>query len=95
MEVTNETFEDWMRKLVDNLELTNKKIDRLLNQQACLEGDALLDNQDLIGMLKVSHRTLQRYRSQGKLPYCNLSGKSFYKLTDVQRFIDNQFAGIK
>jgi hypothetical protein len=95
MEVTNETFEDWMRKLVDRLELTNKKIDRLLNQQACLEGDALLDNQDLIGMLKVSHRTLQRYRSQGKLPYCNLSGKSFYKLTDVQRFIDNQFAGIK
>jgi len=95
MEVTNETFEDWMRKLVDSLELTNKKIDRLLNQQACLEGDALLDNQDLIGMLKVSHRTLQRYRSQGKLPYCNLSGKSFYKLTDVQRFIDNQFAGIK
>lgn len=95
MEVTNETFEDWMRKLVDGLELTNKKIDRLLNQQACLEGDALLDNQDLIGMLKVSHRTLQRYRSQGKLPYCNLSGKSFYKLTDVQRFIDNQFAGIK
>jgi hypothetical protein len=95
MEVTNETFEDWMRKLVDSLELTNKKIDRLLNQQACLEGDALLDNQDLIGMLKVSHRTLQRYRSQGKLPYCNLSGKSFYKLTDVQKFIDNQFAGIK
>ena len=70
-------------------------MNRLLNHDACLKGNELLDNQDLIGMLKVSHRTLQRYRSQGKLPYCNSSGKSFYRLTDVTKFIDDQFMGLK
>ena len=64
------------------------------NQHARLEGDALLDNQDLIGMFKVSRRTLQRYRSQGELPYCNLSAKSVYKLTDVQRLLTINLLGI-
>ncbi|MDD3320430.1 MAG: helix-turn-helix domain-containing protein [Paludibacter sp.] len=70
-------------------------MDRLLNHAACLKGDELLDDQDLIGMLKVSHRTLQRYRTQGKLPYCKLNGKSFYRLTDINKFIDDQFIGMK
>ncbi|MDR3652357.1 MAG: helix-turn-helix domain-containing protein [Paludibacter sp.] len=95
MEINKETFEDWMKKLSEKLETTDKKLERLLNHQACLNGDELLDNQDLIGMLKVSHRTLQRYRSKGKLPYCNMNGKSFYRLTDVQKFINDQFEGNK
>ena len=95
MEINKENLEVIVERLFDRLEKVDKKIERLLNQDACLKGDELLDNQDLIGMLKVSHRTLQRYRTQGKLPYCNLSGKSFYRLTDVTKFIDDKFMGIK
>ena len=95
MEVNKENLDVIIERLFNKLDEADKKIDRLLNHDACLKGDELLDNQDLIGMLKVSHRTLQRYRSQGKLPYCNLSGKSFYRLTDVTKFIDDQFIGMK
>jgi len=95
MEINKESLEALLERVFAKLEQADKKIDRLLNHQACLNGDELLDNQDLIGMLKVSHRTLQRYRSQGKLPYCNLNGKSFYRLTDVQKFINDQFIGMK
>lgn len=95
MEVSKEFFEAIIKQLFEKIEVADKKIDRLLNHDTCLKGDELLDNQDLIGMLKVSHRTLQRYRTKGKLPYCNLNGKSFYRLTDVQKFIDDQFAGVK
>ena len=95
MEINKENLEEIVERLFDKLEMADKKIDRLLNHDACLKGDELLDNQDLIGMLKVSHRTLQRYRSQRKLPYCNLNGKSFYRLTDVTKFIDDQFVGMK
>lgn len=95
MEINKENLESIIDQLFDKLEETNKKMDRLLNHDACLKGDELLDNQDLIGMLKVSHRTLQRYRTNGKLPYCNMNGKSFYRLTDVTKFIDDQFMGVK
>ena len=95
MEINKDNFEAIVERLFNKLEEADKKMDRLLNHNACLKGDELMDNQDLIGMLKVSHRTLQRYRSQGKLIYCNLNGKSFYRLKDVNKFIDDQFAGIK
>jgi len=95
MEINKENFEAIIERVFDRLEIVDKKIDRLINQDACLKGDELLDNQDLIGTLKVSHRTLQRYRSQGELPYCNMNGKSFYRLTDVTKFIDDKFMGIK
>ena len=94
MEINKENLEVIVERLFDKLDLTDKKIDRLLNHDACLKGDELLDNQDLIGMLKVSHRTLQ-HRSQGKLPYCILYGKSSYRLTIINKFIYDQYLGIK
>ena len=51
----------------------------------------LLDNQDLLQMLKISNRSLQRYRSIGKLPYYTISGKLYYKLSDVHQFIRESF----
>ena len=52
MEINKENFEVIVERLFDRLEIVDKKIERLLNQDACLKGDELLDNQDLIGMLK-------------------------------------------
>ena len=95
MEIDKENLEVIINRLFEKLEETDRKMDRLLNHDACLKGDELLDNQDLIGMLKVSHRTLQRYRSNGRLPYCNRNGKAFYRLTDVTKFINDQFMGMK
>ena len=56
-----------------------------------IDGDALLDNQDLLQMLKISPRSLQRYRSSGNLPYYSISGKLYYKLSDVHQFIRESF----
>ncbi|MFS2112592.1 helix-turn-helix domain-containing protein, partial [Sphingomonas sp. Sphisp140] len=42
-------------------------------------------------MLKISNRSLQRYRSIGKLPYYTISGKLYYKLSDVHQFIRESF----
>ncbi|MFX8933875.1 helix-turn-helix domain-containing protein, partial [Acinetobacter baumannii] len=47
--------------------------------------------QDLLQMLKISNRSLQRYRSIGKLPYYTISVKLYYKLSDVHQFIRESF----
>ena len=64
-----------------------EKIDRLLNSQNCLDGEKLLDNQDLCFMLKVSVKTLQRYRKKGILPYLLLDGKYYYRASDIHKLI--------
>ena len=52
-----------------------------------LNGEKLLDNQDLCFMLKVSTKTLQRYRKKGILPYIMLDGKYFYRTSDIHKLI--------
>lgn len=53
----------------------------------CMNGERLYDNQDLCMMLQVSKRSLQRYRSIGILPYLMLRQKTYYKESDVERFL--------
>ena len=52
------------------------------------EGEKLLDNQDLCLMLNVSSRTLQRYRSDGVLPFFKRGQKIHYKASAVREFVD-------
>lgn len=64
--ITKEDFEAWMDRILDKFDRTDEKLDEVLSSRITLNGDELLDNQNLIELLKVSHRTLQRYRSEGK-----------------------------
>jgi hypothetical protein len=52
-----------------------------------INGELLFDNQDLCLMLSVSKRTLQRYRSEGFLPYRQIDQKTFYLESDVRKFV--------
>lgn len=69
MYIDKENFVAWMERIMDRLDMQDKKIDRLLSGHNYLNGEKLLDNQDLCFMLKVSTKTLQRYRKKGILPY--------------------------
>ena len=42
-------------------------------------------------MLKISRRTLQEYRNEGKLPYIQLGGKVLYKESDIERMLQNGY----
>ena len=72
-----------MERIMDRLDMQDKKIERLLNSKKCKEGEKLLDNQDLCFLLKVSVKTLQRYRKKGILPYLLLDGKYYYRASDI------------
>jgi hypothetical protein len=52
-----------------------------------IDGELLLDNQDLCLMLHISKRTLQRYRSLGWLPFKRIDQKTYYLESDVREFI--------
>ncbi len=92
MNIDRENFEAWMEHMLDRFDMLDKKIERLTTQRNCLDGEQLLDNQDLMFLLKVSPRTLQRYRTKGILPYIKLDdGRCYYKATDVHKLIREKF----
>ena len=92
MNIDRETFIAWMERIMDRFDMVDKKIDRLTTQRNCLDGEQLLDNQDLMFLLKVSPRTLQRYRTKGILPFIKLDdGRCYYKASDVRKLIREKF----
>jgi hypothetical protein len=85
MEITaieKKTFEQMMQRFnefstqVKNLCGKNKEKEKWLN------------NQDVCGLLQVSLRTLQSYRDTGMLPYSQIGHKCYYKVSDVEQFIN-------
>ena len=79
MYIDNENFNKWMEKLSKKLTEIGQDLKSLINTDQVLEeNERLLDNQDLAFLLKVSFRTLQRYRLQGKLPYFTIGYKTYY-----------------
>lgn len=88
MYINNEDFEKWMQKLSKKLSEMGQDLKSLINTKEVFDPDEkLLDNQDLAFLLKVSYRTLQRYRSSKKLPFFMVAHKTYYRTADVREFV--------
>ncbi len=83
MEIDDSKFDNNMNKILSLLE----ELKKLLQAKNRLNGETLLDNQDLCLLLHLSPRSLQRYRSGGELPFIRIGGKTFYLESEVEKFI--------
>ncbi len=76
-----------------------KSLDRMLdgienmvkNHKPTLNGERYLTDKEVSARLKVSRRTLQDYRTEGRIPYYQLGGKVLYRESDIQQVLDNGY----
>lgn len=93
MNIDRTEFIAWMERIMQRFDLLGENMRKQQDSRGSIDGEELLDNQDVMQLLKVSSRSLQRYRSAGRLPYYTISGKLYYKLTDVHQFIRESLSG--
>ena len=91
MFIDKENFDAWMERIMHRFDKQDKTLDKMSERRNMLDGEFLLDNQDLCMLLNVSKRTLQRYRSTGELPFQTVYHKTYYKESDVHLFIRENF----
>ncbi|NDV83996.1 helix-turn-helix domain-containing protein [Bacteroides sp. 51] len=91
MYIDKNNFEAWMERIMNRFDKQDKTLDKMSKRRNMLDGELLLDNQDLCQLLHVSKRTLQRYRSTGELPFQTVYKKTYYKESDVHKFIRENF----
>ncbi|MFV5687818.1 helix-turn-helix domain-containing protein [Flavobacterium sp. ZT3R25] len=91
MNIDRIEFMAWMERIMERFDILMELVSAAKNQHTTIDGEELLDNQDILQILKISSRSLQRYRSSGKLPYYTISGKIYYKLSDVHQFVRESF----
>ena len=87
-----EFMQSWFERLMVRFDRIDRHLEKMAIEEKLLEGEKLLDNQDVCQLLNISKRTLQRYRSSGELPYQMVYHKTFYKESDVEAFIKANFA---
>jgi hypothetical protein len=72
-------------------EMLNVIGEALKNRTPHLNGEKFLTGKDVCGMLHVSPRTLQGWRTKGKIPFLRLKGKILYKESDMLKWLDNSY----
>lgn len=73
---------DWM---LDNVETLTASFKPTLN------GGHYLTDQEVSQRLHISRRTLQEYRTTGKIPYILLGGKVLYKESDIENMLEKAY----
>ncbi len=58
------------------------------NYRPLLNGERYLTDKEVSALLKVSRRTLQDYRNEGRLPYIQLGGKILYQESDIEKTLE-------
>jgi hypothetical protein len=78
--VESKVFKDIMGKLND--------IAGYVRRFSEIDTEAWVDNYDVCKYLHVSDRTLQRLRSDGLLNYSIIKGKTYYKMSEIWRMMN-------
>ena len=71
-------------KCFDYFERLENRLYALEKREYGIDGERLLDSQDLCELLKVTKRTIERYRREKRLPFLKIKGKVFFKFSDIQ-----------
>ena len=69
---------------IEELETRLSRIEKLLNRQANEEKES---SEEVMRILHISSRTLQNYRSTGKLPYFKPGKITLYHRKDVEKLL--------
>lgn len=81
--ITKDQFSDLMSKL--------DTIQSQLNSKNDPKKETFLDNQEFLLLMKISKRTAQTWRDEGKISFSQVGNKIYYKLSDVEKLMQEHY----
>lgn len=72
------------------VEKLKKLTDVLADKQKNPE-DTFLDNQEFMQLMNISKRTSQTWRDEGIISFSQIGSKIYYRMSDVQKLLDNNY----
>jgi len=82
---------DLLLALSQEIKDLKARIELLRHSRAEVLKDTWIDNQDVLQTLHISKRTLQTLRDNGTLPYSKVKGKFYYKVSDVEQLLQDNY----
>ena len=63
------------------------------SRKTTLDGESFYTDEELSKKLKISRRSLQDYRNEGRIPYIKLGGKILYRSSDIEKMLEEGYRG--
>lgn len=90
IQIDRETFQMMIHQIMERFDKIEDKLNRMNRQTSALDGDKLLDNQDMCELLGITKRTLARYRQKKLVTYYMIDGRTYYKSSEVKEFLNRK-----
>ncbi|KGN71952.1 helix-turn-helix domain-containing protein [Porphyromonas sp. COT-108 OH1349] len=88
--VNRETPE--MKELISGIREMTKRLKEVAETHRPLfGGEIYLTGREVCERLFISPRTLQDYRDKGVIPYTQIAGKILYRLSDINRLLQENY----
>jgi hypothetical protein len=68
-----------------------QNISQQLNSKADNKKETFMDNQEFLQLMKISKRTAQTWRDEGKISFSQVGSKIYYKLSDVEKLLQTHY----
>jgi len=74
------------------LDRLSSSLERLFSsRKPTLNGESFYTDEELSKKLKISRRSLQDYRNEGRIPYVKLGGKILYRSSDIEKLLEEGY----
>ena len=81
-----------MKKLISGIKEMAKRLKEISETHRPLFGEEIyLMGREVCERLFISPRTLQDYRDKGIIPYTQIAGKILYRLSDINRLLQENY----
>ena len=85
-----------IRSYFQALERLSKALETLFSKRKSslddsYNGESFYTDEELSQRLKISRRSLQDYRNQGRIHYIKLGGKILYRSSDIERMLEEGY----
>ncbi|HCO68707.1 MAG TPA: DNA-binding protein [Dysgonomonas sp.] len=75
-----------------SLDRLSSALERMFSsRKPTLNGESFYTDEELSKKLKISRRSLQDYRNEGRIPYVKLGGKILYRSSDIDRLLEEGY----
>ncbi len=90
----DEIIQESLKEVCQQHEELLKRLDDLmigLNENRKLPDDPFFSNEEFMNLMSISIRTAQLWRDQGLISFSQISGKIYYRMSDIQKLLDDNY----
>lgn len=78
------------KQLMEKLDALSEYVYSMERPVTKNEDENWVNSQEVCRFLKISERTLQRLRTDGKITYSSISGKYYYQISEIKKLLKDR-----